>query len=247
MNCFLEQSNRINLKSEKTNNVDPKDKGKGVNGSSDNDVFEHKSISKQSDNGNKNGNANLINSNGFKNFFECLFEQESIKKYLPKDKKIPINFFISSLVELSGEAYKYSVYQGYENKEEKLPDAREIDTKKGINLYCILLRKEGSENLSQEKAIVENKDCFYLNYSGAKCRFCGNDELSYNDKFKQISVKNNKPLRNDAFCVEVNNGTVQWYRIQENELYKTSKSTSKNDRIAIHKKLERLNVPELLL
>ena len=243
MNCFLEQSNRINLKSEKTNNVDPKDKGKGVNGSSDNDVFEHKSISKQSDNGNKNGNANLINSNGFKNFFKCLLDQESIKEYLPKDKQIPINFFISSLVELDGKAYEFGVYQ-----KGKLPDAREIDTKKGINLYCILLRKEGSKNLSQKGAIVENKDCFYLNRSGAKCRFCGNDELSYDNKSEQTSVKNNKPLGNDAFCVEVNNGTVQWYRIQKNKSYKTAlELKSKNDRNAMLKTLERLNVPELLL
>ena len=146
-------------------------------------------------------------------------------------------------MELSGEAYKYSVYQGYENKEKKLSDAKEIDTENENNLYCILLRKEDSENLSQEKVTVENKDCFYLNYSGAKCRFCGNDELSYDDKSKQASVKNNKPLENDAFCVKVNNGTVQWYRIPKDKL----KSRSKDDRTAILKAWKTLKVPELLL
>ena len=185
MNCFLEQSND-NLKSEKTNNITPENKKKGAE-NDNNDVFEHKSISKQSDNGNKNGNANLINSNGFKNFFKCLLDQESIKEYLPKDKQIPINFFISSLVELDGKAYECGVYQ-----KGKLPDAKEIATENENNLYCILLRKEGSKNLSQKGAIAENKDCFYLDYSGAKCRFFGNDELSYDNTTHWFTIQQTK-------------------------------------------------------
>ena len=77
MEYFVEQSNKINLKSEKTNNADPKDKGKGVNGSSNKDVLDNESISKQFDNGNKKEDKKEKSKDPFENSpFKKVFQKK---------------------------------------------------------------------------------------------------------------------------------------------------------------------------
>ena len=225
MDCFVEQSNGINLRSEKTNNVNPENKGKGANENSSKDVFDNKGISKQFDNGNKNENANLGNDNDFQNFFECLFGQENVKKYIPEDKKIPINFFISSLVELSSTEHKFSKYEDYDHKEEEEEEEGEEEEEKeekkddkkieysstidgnGGNLYCIFLRnpKSDCKYLSQQNIRLKNGDCCVLGMENNELRYLGNFGKLGTEDLKTCTTQGEWLLgkydeKNDVIC-----------------------------------------------